>query len=54
MARYITKRQLVCVVGVVLWLRFESLQIAVSPLSLVDSSACVHHHPEHPYQRLRY
>ena len=32
-----------------LWLHFESLQIAVQPLSLVDSSARVHHHPERPY-----
>ena len=35
-----------------LWLRFESLQIAVQPHGLVDSSARVHRHPERPYQRL--
>ena len=33
-----------------LWLCFESLQIAVQPLCLVDRSAHVHHHPECPYQ----
>ena len=32
-----------------LWLRFESLQIAVQPHGLVDSSARVHRHPECPY-----
>ena len=35
-----------------LWLRFESLQIAVQPHGLVDSTARVHRHPERPYHRI--